>query len=301
MTNPDLSAIPSHLHLGTSSFSSPDWCGPFYPPGASPSEYLTYYSSRFHTVEIDATWHAMPMKRTVESWAAKVPPGFVFAAKVPKVITHERYLDGCWEEWTQFLRLMDLLGEKKGPILLQFPYVSRSQNADESRSGHDFQRRIEHFLPQIPREGRFVIEVRNRTWIAPPLLDLLRSRGIALALVAYYTMPGAAELMRSADPVTADFAYLRFLGNHKAMDLSVSRARENGGRRSDWGELLVDRTVEMRAWIPPIQVLLDRLPDVYAYFNNHYAGFAPGSIEQFARLWGQGSGEPDCEAAPERR
>jgi uncharacterized protein YecE (DUF72 family) len=281
----DLARLPAALRIGTSSFSSPDWCGSFYPGHMGPSDFLAYYSTRFRTVEIDATWHAMPSRRTVEAWASKVPEGFVFSTKVPKIITHDRYLEGCEDEWNRFLGLIELLGDKRGPVLFQFPYVARAQNPEEYRTGADFLRRLHAFLPLIPHDGRFVIEVRNRTWLGEPLLDLLRSHGLALALIDYYTMPRAGEIMQSVDPVTADFAYIRFLGDHKSMDHQVARARETGKRSSDWGELLTDRRADTRSWVAPIQALLRRVPEVYAYFNNHYAGFAPGSVEVFIKIW----------------
>ena len=285
MTALDLSRLPDGLRLGTSSFSSPDWCGSFYPAGMPPEQFLGYYATRLRTVEIDATWHVMPARRTIESWAQKVPDGFVFSLKTPRSITHDRYLQDCEDDWRRFLEVTELLGEKRGPILLQFPYVARSQNPEEYRTGLDFRRRLERFLPSIPEGGRFVVEIRNRTWLTPELCDLLRSRHIVLALVDYYTMPGPVELVQRLDPVTGGFAYIRFLGNHRLMDQHVAQAREEGRRHSDWGELLIDRTEELRSWIPPIQDLLRRVPEVYAYFNNHYAGFAPGSLELFVKLW----------------
>jgi uncharacterized protein YecE (DUF72 family) len=252
-----------------------------------PEEYLGHYSGRYDTVEIDATWHALPSRRTVEAWRDRVPDGFTFAAKVPRTITHDLYLQDCGEEWRRFLSLMETLGEKRGPLLFQFQYVPRSRDAEEYQHGAEFRRRLGRFLPLLPEGWRFVVEVRNRGWVGPELLEMLRGRGIALALTAYYTMPSGAELLRTTDPVTADFAYLRFLGNHRLMDQHVARARETGKRDRDWGELLVDRTEELRSWIPPIRRLLERVPEVYAYFNNHYAGYAPGSLELFARLCGE--------------
>jgi uncharacterized protein YecE (DUF72 family) len=283
----DLSRIPEGLLLGTSSFSSPDWLGSFYPPGLPPARFLDFYSGVFPTVEIDATWHAMPSRKTVETWAAKAPPGFVFSAKVPKVITHERYLEGCEEEWDRFLELVGILGPKLGPVVFQFKYVAQGRDPDEFATGRDFLARLGRFLPRIPREGRFVIEVRNQRWLTPRLLDRLRERNIALALVSYTTMPTAADLLERMDPVTADFCYLRFLGDHAAMDHRVARARELGTKTRDWDELVVDRTEDLRGWIPSVRELLRRVPQVFAYFNNHYAGFAPGSLELFARLWGE--------------
>lgn len=288
----DLSALPPGILVGTSSFSSADWCGSFYPANLAPSDFLTHYARTFTTVEIDATWHALPSRRTFEAWAEKVPEGFIFSLKAPKTVTHERYLNDCEDEWNRFFELTDLLGDKRGPILLQFPYVAKGKDPQEYRTGAGFLDRLGRFLPKLSSEGRYVVEVRNRNWVSPPLLDLLKRNGVALALVHYYTMPSAAEIMARNDPVTADFSYLRFLGHHRLMDESVARAREKGERDRDWGEVLVDRTSDTRSWIPPVQRLLERTPQVFLYFNNHYAGFAPGSVDLFVRLWKESKANP---------
>jgi uncharacterized protein YecE (DUF72 family) len=83
---------------------------------------------------------------------------------------------------------------------------------------------------------------------------------------------------------TAAFAYLRFLGNRKEMDAAVKQAQDAGARQRPWESLIKDRTGQMKAWIPPIKDLLRSGVSVYVYFNNHYAGYAPGSVELFAKL-----------------
>lgn len=281
----DQSRIPPRLHVGTSSFSSEDWIGRFYPLSARPADFLPLYATRLRTVEIDATWHVMPSVRTVESWARRTPPGFVFSMKVPKVITHQKYLEGCENEWREFLIASEALGEKRGPLVLQFQYVSRTEQPEEWETGADFLRRLRSFVDLMPPGVRYVIEVRNERWIQEPLLTLLRERGIALALVDYFTMPSGPVLMQRIDPVTTDFAYVRFLGHHREMDLMVAEARERGLRHGDWDSLILDRTEETQAWLPTIQHLLGRNLEVFVYFNNHYAGFAPGSVEIFLQLW----------------
>jgi uncharacterized protein YecE (DUF72 family) len=286
-----LSGLPERLHVGTSSFSSVDWRGVFYPQDLEPAEFLTYYAKIFRTVEIDATWHFMPSPKITDGWARKVPDGFVISAKVPKTITHEKRLAGCEDDWSYFLDTMQRLGSKLGPLVFQFQYVAKRSDPEEYRTGKEFLRRLEAFLPQMPKEHQYVIEVRNKTWLNDSLTDLLRSRGIALALVDFKTMPRPAEWFELCDPVTADFGYVRFLGDHREMDNLVARKREEGMKSSDWNELLVDRSGEMREWYPILQKLTERTSDVYAYFNNHYAGFAPGSIELFLRVWEEMAGE----------
>jgi uncharacterized protein YecE (DUF72 family) len=284
----EVSGLPPSLHVGTSSFSSTDWLGVFYPPHLKPGQFLPYYAQILSTVEIDATWHAMPSRRTVASWARRVPDDFVFSLKVPKVITHEKYLEDCDAEWYQFLSLLEPLERKRGPLLFQFPYVAKRKDPEEYRTGKDFMRRLEAFLPHLPSDGRYVVEVRNSRWIGDPLLDLLRSREIAFCMTAYYTMPSPSDLFRLVNPVTAPFGYVRFLGHHRQMDQLVKRAQEEQNKKRQWDELLVDRTQETDEWATAIRFLLDQHQEMYIYFNNHFAGFAPGSIDLFVQRWHQG-------------
>ncbi len=287
----DLSRLPPGLHVGTSSFSTTDWCGPFYPADLSPHDFLGHYARTFRTVEIDATWHFMPSAKTADAWGRKVPEGFVFSAKVPKIITHEKQLENCGDDWERFAETMARLGPKLGPLLFQFQYVSKKRDPREYETGEVFLRRLEAFLPLLPAGQRFAVEVRNEKWLRPALTDLLRSRGIALALIDQNTMPRPGRWFDLCDPITADFAYVRFLGDHHAMDNLVGHRRQSGEKTRDWDEIVLDRSQEMREWVPVLRRLADRVPDVYAYFNNHYAGFAPGSIELFLRTWEETPGE----------
>ena len=83
------------LHLGTQGFAFDDWVGPFYPPGTAKSAYLEAYARAFSTVEIDSTFYAAPRASVVEGWVRRTPDGFRFAAKFPKLITHDKKLDGA--------------------------------------------------------------------------------------------------------------------------------------------------------------------------------------------------------------
>jgi len=89
-----------------------------------PADYLTYYATKFHTVEVDSTFHRTPSVATVNGWARKVPEGFLLAAKVPQVITHEKILRDCETDLESFLETMDLMGNKLGPLLFQFGYFA---------------------------------------------------------------------------------------------------------------------------------------------------------------------------------
>ena len=148
-----------------------------------------------------------------------------------------------------------------------------------------FRTRLTAFLQLWPREIELVVEVRNGKWIAPPLLDLLRSHDVGLVLPAYYTMPGPEELFSGHDPVTSDLIYVRFLGHHQQMDALVARLQAEGKRAGEWSELALDRSEEMREWIAPLRKRAAAGKRVVTFFNNHYAGYAPGSVFRFGRLW----------------
>jgi len=103
------------IHLGTSAFTAAGWEGSFYPEGMKPADYLTYYATKFDTVEVDATFYRTPSAATVNGWARKTPDGFIFSVKVPQAITHEKMLVGAEAEFKQFVESMDLLGPSSAP------------------------------------------------------------------------------------------------------------------------------------------------------------------------------------------
>jgi len=223
----------------------------------------------------------------VDAWNSRTPDGFIFSAKVPKVISHDKYLTACEPELNEFLSVMSRLGGKLGPLVLQFPYMAKGKDSKEYETGADFIRRLRGFIKLLPADFKWGVEIRNSKWIGPELLDTLRSREISLVFIDYYTMDPLYKLANVAGIFTAPFVYVRFLGNHKSMDAAVKQAQKEGKRKRDWESLLVDRTDQMKAWIPPIKRLAASQKPIYIYFNNHYAGYAPGSVELFSKLYSE--------------
>ena len=260
-----------NLHLGTSSWSSEDWVGTFYPPGTPPADFLSEYARHFDTVEADSTYYRIPSPSMVKAWRARTPPGFIFAAKFPQVITHEKVLQDCREEVGEFLRTMELLEDRLGPLLLQFPYFNKQAFARPE----DFLDRLVPFLAALPNTFSYAVEVRNKYWINARLLDALRAKRVALALIDHSWMTPVQQLLSKHDVVTAGFTYIRWLGDRKGIE----------AKNQHWDRIIIDRENEMRTWIPLIRQLLQRGVRILGYFNNHYAGFAPGSIELFQQVW----------------
>jgi uncharacterized protein YecE (DUF72 family) len=87
-------------------------------------------------------------------------------------------------------------------------------------------------------------------------------------------MPAPPELFEKMDPITADFTYIRWLGDRKELEKITTV----------WNKTVVDRTRELQSWVDFCQKIQKRGVSQYVYANNHYAGFAPETIEQFRRL-----------------
>lgn len=269
---PDTRALDPELYLGTSSWSSKDWNGVFYPEGMPPSDYLSHYATRFRTVEVDATFYRVPSESMTRKWRRDLPEGFFLAAKVPQVITHEKVLVDCEKDLQEFLATMDNLGDRLGPLLFQFPYYKKDAGITEE----SFLERLKRFLPALPSGYRFALEIRNRWWLKPDFFDLLRTHHVAFALIDHPWMPAAEQYLSEMDPVTADFAYVRWLGDRYAIE----------ARTKTWDKVIIDRAGETRAWAGVVRKLLERVKPVFGFYNNHYAGHAPASIELFERIWG---------------
>ena len=262
--------------LGTSSFTAKGWEVSFYPKGMRSANYLSFYAERFHTVEVDSTFYACPSARTVANRGARTPEGFIFSVKVPQVITHEKVLVDCDSDLNEFLNTIDLLGQKLGPILFQFPFFSRSA----FRNQHEFLDRLVAFLRKLSSAHKFAIEIRNRTWLDAELANLLRVHRIALVLQDRAWMPNPSDL--DFDPITADWTYIRWLGDRKSIEEQTTT----------WDKTIVDRTTELSSWVDYCHQIVKRGVLIYGYANNHYAGHGPATIEQFRNLW-RGKGLPE--------
>ena len=262
--------VQPNILLGTSAFTAAGWEGSFYPAGMKPAEYLSYYATRFDSVELDNTFYRAPSKSTVEGWARKTPEGFVFAAKVPQVITHEKILVDCDEELKQFVETMDLLGQKLGPLLFQFGYFNKTV----FRGMNEFLARLRPFLKKLPKDHKFAVEIRNKNWLVPQFADALRENGVALALIDQSWMPRPAQWFEKFDPITADFTYVRWLGDRKGIE----------EKTKVWDKVIVDRKADLTEWAEILGKVRKRKIQIYAYANNHYAGYGPATVEMFRGL-----------------
>jgi uncharacterized protein YecE (DUF72 family) len=266
----------ANILIGTSAFTAAGWPGTFYPAGMKASAYLKYYASQFRAVEIDSTFYGMPVATTVTNWYEKTPADFVFALKVPQVITHEKVLVNCEAEMDEFVERMQLLREKRGPMLLQFPKFDKWV----FRSSREFVERLRAFLGRlaaVDKACRMVVEIRNKDWLDARLVDLLRGHNVALALTDTSFMPRPWEVEEKMDLITADFAYVRWLGNRKGIEAETKT----------WDKTIVDRRGDLKNWVEIFRSLTknSKVLKIFAFANNHYAGNGPGTVQLFWDLW----------------
>jgi uncharacterized protein YecE (DUF72 family) len=263
----------SGILLGTSSFTATGWEGPFYPKGMQSRDLLSYYATQFPTVEIDSTFYGCPSARTVSNWAARTPEDFIFSFKVPQIITHEKALVDCSPEFEEFVKTMDILGPKLGPMLFQFPAFDRWKFPKQ----HNFLAVLIPFLKKLPADHKFVVEIRNKTWLDARFADVLRNHNVALALTDTSFVPRPWEMKEQFDLVTADFAYVRWLGDRKGIEKQTTT----------WDMTIVDRSSDLKNWVDLLKEMVNtkKIMKMFAYANNHYAGHGPATVKLFTELW----------------
>ena len=179
------------VRVGTSGYNYPAWKGSFYPDDLPAAKMLPYYSARFPTVEINATFYRMPTAKTLAGWAAATPESFVLALKAPQRITHFARLKNVDDPLRFFCDTVRTLGDKLGPLLFQLP-PNFKKDTD----------RLAETLFQLPPDLRCAFEFRHESWLADDVYDLLRRRNAALCI---------ADSETASTPLvaTADFGYLR--------------------------------------------------------------------------------------------
>ena len=183
------------------------------------------YSQRYGAVEADTTYYRVPSETLGRGWREKTPEGFRMAAKFPRGVVHagkgprpdgERALlvEVVGEEVERFLGVMRLLGEKAGPLLVQLPSFNKSHFA----GADGFLTRLDAFLGALPAHFRSAVGVRNEQWYSGALCEVLRGHGAAFCLSELLYLPHPAEVMERLDVATADFSYVRLIGDRKRID-----------------------------------------------------------------------------------
>ena len=201
--------------VGCSGWSYTTWRPKFYPEGMKSKDFLAFYATKFKTIEINYTFNHLPTEKNVAEWTAAASDDFVFGLKASQQITHRAQLRDPVQTLPIFFERARMLGARLGPILFQTPpWVRRDDD------------RLAMFLAALPRDVRCVLEVRDASWYADEVYELLRTANVALVHAEGEKAPSPVETLDR----TADFAYVRLRARQgyddAALDTWAARLRE---------------------------------------------------------------------------
>jgi len=239
--------------LGTSGWSYKEWIGPFY---EDEKRMFSYYAQFFNTVEINSTFYRFPSRSTIYGLNRVSPAGFIFSAKLPRLITHKKKLnpeENIQRELMRFLELLEPLSAsgKLGCILVQLPPRFTYDRDVE---------KLEAFLDMIPDDYEFAIEFRNSSWMRDETWKILREHNVAYCVVDEPSLPPEVH-------ITANFAYFRWHGRSRRPWYNYHYSEE-----------------ELKEWVPKINATSKRVEKIYGYFNNHFHGYAVENCIEFMQM-----------------
>ncbi|HUM09674.1 MAG TPA: DUF72 domain-containing protein [Myxococcaceae bacterium] len=236
--------------VGTSGYQYRHWRGVLYPPGLGTGRWLGRYASAFHTLELNTTFYRLTTALAAERWREATPPGFVFAAKGSRYITHMKKLKDPAEAVARFFASLRPLRPKLAVVLWQLP----------PRFDVDALPRLDAFLAVLPRGVRHAVEFREPSWYLPETCAVLDTHGAAFC---------EHDLVPLSPPrLTGGFRYLRFHGS----------GAKYGGRYGPG------------ALAPVARDLLRtrrRGMDAYVYFNNDIGAHAVHDALALRRALGE--------------
>jgi uncharacterized protein YecE (DUF72 family) len=265
----------ARIRVGTSGFSFDDWLGRAYPAGLAKAKMLEYYETAlgFDTVELNFTYYAMPLPKTLASMVSRTSPGFCFVVRSHKDMTHDiwqdedrRVLKDTADVFRAFREGIAPLVDsgRLGCVLVQFPvfFYPVPQN-------FDYMRRMPALMPGVS----IVVEFRNRAWLRPDAFRLLEESGMGCCVVDEPKIP---RLMPFEPRRTSDIAYFRFHGRNQNWFNCSREERYN---------YLYSRE-ELDEFIPPLRSVSLGARTTYTFFNNCHAGAAARNALMMKQMLG---------------
>jgi uncharacterized protein YecE (DUF72 family) len=237
------------IRIGTSGYQYRHWRGILYPEGLAQQRWLPRYAEAFDTVEMNATFYRLPTAEAVERWRDRVPPGFVFAVKGSRYLTHMRRLLDVEEGLARFFEPVSRFGPKLGPVLWQLPPRMKPDLA-----------RLDRFLSALPRGLRTAVEFREPGWYSEETCEVLDAHGAAFC--------EHDNLDRRPPRLTGGWRYLRFHGT-------------TGRYSGRYGPAALRKVAgDLLAWRASGR-------DAFVYFNNDVGGHAVRDALDLITLLGE--------------
>jgi uncharacterized protein YecE (DUF72 family) len=241
------------VHVGCSGWVYKHWRGIFYPEGLPQKRWFERYAEEFDTVEINASFYRLPRGSTFDKWHDQVPPGFRYAVKASRFITHMKKLKDCEDALETFVGLAERLKSYLGPILYQLP-----------PGLHKDLPRLDGFLKLLSTRQEHVFEFRHKSWYDEDTLALLDRHGFGFV---------AHDLEGLVSPRWASgrTAYVRFHGTG-----GKYHGRYSDKALLDWTDWIKEQSKGGRS--------------VWCYFNNDIHGHAIEDARTLKSMVGQIAG-----------
>ena len=252
------------LIFGTSGWSYKDWVGPFY---ETSTKMFSHYTRFFNTAEINSTFYRYPSEAMVYGLSRSSPKGFIFSAKLPRLITHEKRLNPEEKVENHLLRFLELLNPLKargklGCILIQLPPSFAYEKDLEN---------LKAFFEMIPDGYDFAAEFRNPSWMRRETWKLLTRHNVAYCVVDEPRLPRLVPFVPKA---TSDLGYFRFHGrNTNWFNVPTSE-------RYDY--LYTEQ--ELKEFVAPVEDIAEKTRKTYVFFNNCHNGQAAQNAQMMKKM-----------------
>jgi uncharacterized protein YecE (DUF72 family) len=263
------------VYIGTSGWSYPKgegtWKGHFYPPGRV--DELEYYGRFFSTVEINSSFYRPPNPGYAYNWVKRVPRDFLFTVKLWQKFTHPRMYQEATgqaaavsqDDVDLFKRSIEPLARsgKLGALLAQFP---------PSFKDDGFGQQILGAVIKTFNDYRLAVELRHRSWSDDEnTARFLKENNVAWVKI---DEPKFRSSVSAEVPVTADMAYFRFHGRNR-------ETWWEGDSETRYKYLYSPGEIDELAEGVKAASIKARL--LFAFFNNHWQGYAPRNAVDMIR------------------
>ncbi|MCM5679515.1 DUF72 domain-containing protein [Schlegelella sp. S2-27] len=275
------------IYIGISGWRYAPWRGVFYPKGLPQRLELAYASRTAHSIELNGSFYSLQRPQHYEQWHDETPPGFVFAVKGPRYVTHVLRLKGAEQALANFFASgLFKLRDKLGPLLWQFPPSFRfepqtfdaflrllPQNTGQAlalaRRRDERMKGRACLAIDAERPLRHAVEVRHDSFLDPAFVKLLRRHKVALVVA------DTAGKWPWREDVTGDFVYMRLHGDQElyASGYSPEALSRWAERMERWAR--GDQPADARLIDPERAPRPRASRDVYCYFDNDAKVHAP--------------------------
>lgn len=182
-------------HIGCSGFHYKEWKEVFYPKGLPQRLWLQHYTRHFNTLELNVTFYRFPQLSFLQNWYQKTPPGFSFAVKAPRLVTHYKKFDACEPLLIDFYDTIQKgLQEKLAGVLFQLPAQLTCTPA-----------LLQKIVQQLDPAFTNVVEFRHSSWWQPEVYEILSKHHICFCSISHPQLPN--EVISNTDTI-----YYRFHG-----------------------------------------------------------------------------------------